>query len=762
MVLAQGPTRSLRRGGTSRITAIVLTAVAGVALQVISLSLPYERDLFGGRSTFSVISDDQISWLIDPSLAVLIIGVVGTALLLFRPTRGFAAGMLFLTGLLFYVADIQGFTEITSDIVRPGYGELISLMSDLVLMAAGMLAASAVTVVPSVRGWLALLRTLGVLASLAAVIGMIGLRASAYSVAGNWPFLLFPIGMAVIGVANSAYLRDRALRFGAGVLFALGYVELGSVAVFTGPFGHEPWKALGLTAAIVLMVIGLAAVVRTGPPVIPTAGAGQPQAPAGSAHPDMTRYLCAAAHLDTEFARQTVQRLVVDRGRAPAPALGIDLGVVLRHCIGADRRHRTRDVTLDMIGLPVLLLALAFLFNGFHVVDLGFIGLLLVLAWVILATDTWVGRYHIAARTLSRSAFDPHRTPALSDAEELDVAGAAADAANVTIYGGYLPFVGSGREQGGWSFALSVLKGKQALGGDARSTPMPFELDDLYEAVRRDVAALELDGTSVRVVVEDRLYVDGQGVYGDDRFLLPGGAGLRSLVSDDELRGFVRDPEPGNRVYRCVRIHGWQSEFVLSMYLNFARVGRGLFIQARYFLLLPLKEDYRTVDHVDRDLSVPGTLRQAARGALRTNVAGRFMMSPFRLIGGVPSEVRRRRIGDGEPSPGFNYGATVSVRELAQAPHYNRYFQQLDRDMIGKIVERQILDSIAGFLDRHNIDTGELEERQTAILNNGLIVSGGSVRADSLAVGTDARSTVGRLVSRLIGDEKTTEGGGSQ
>jgi hypothetical protein len=95
--------------------------------------------------------------------------------------------------------------------------------------------------------------------------------------------------------------------------------------------------------------------------------------------------------------------------------------------------------------------------------------------------------------------------------------------------------------------------------------------------------------------------------------------------------------------------------------------------------------------------------------------------------------------------PSFDFGATTSIRELAQSEGYRRYFQQLDRDMAGKIVERQILDSIVRFLDGRNVDTSELEDREAAILNNGVIVSGGTLNAESLAVGSKARARVTRV-----------------
>jgi hypothetical protein len=231
--------------------------------------------------------------------------------------------------------------------------------------------------------------------------------------------------------------------------------------------------------------------------------------------------------------------------------------------------------------------------------------------------------------------------------------------------------------------------------------------------------------------VEDRLYVDGEQASSDPRFRTTSTPPqLIGSVSADELDDLVRAPERINRVYRCLRIHGWGGEYVLSIYLNFTRTGRGLFAEARYFLLLPTR---------DEDRSHP---RGAGRHSLRRSVPA--------LLGAVPSTFRDlrdlSRTAEDERTP---WGATTSLRELAQSRQHRRYFQQLDREMTSKIVERQLLDTITEFLRDRNIDTFEVEERQTAILNNGLIVSGGTVNAGSLAVGTNSQSLLSRVSAAI-------------
>jgi hypothetical protein len=96
----------------------------------------------------------------------------------------------------------------------------------------------------------------------------------------------------------------------------------------------------------------------------------------------------------------------------------------------------------------------------------------------------------------------------------------------------------------------------------------------------------------------------------------------------------------------------------------------------------------------------------------------------------------------------FDYGAKISIRESATSTEYRRYFQKLDKEMNFKVIERRILDSIVEFLDSKNIDTSDLQNRQQWILNEGVIVSGGSIEAESVALGKGAMSQISRLTGR--------------
>ena len=72
-----------------------------------------------------------------------------------------------------------------------------------------------------------------------------------------------------------------------------------------------------------------------------------------------TRYLCAAAHLDASFRNQVIEQLLDQHYRAVAPSWGVDLKVVVVHCLDARRRAAFRDILLFCMFAALILFALA-------------------------------------------------------------------------------------------------------------------------------------------------------------------------------------------------------------------------------------------------------------------------------------------------------------------------------------------------------------------------------------------------------------------
>ena len=100
-------------------------------------------------------------------------------------------------------------------------------------------------------------------------------------------------------------------------------------------------------------------------------------------------------------------------------------------------------------------------------------------------------------------------------------------------------------------------------------------------------------------------------------------------------------------------------------------------------------------------------------------------------------------------NPLHNYGAVQSIRELGTDNSWRVYFQKLDKEMHSKVIQQQMLDVLVSFLDHHGVDTSEMKDRGNHILNNGVIVSGGMISAEGLAVGQGAQASVSKRGRRV-------------
>jgi hypothetical protein len=455
---------------------------------------------------------------------------------------------------------------------------------------------------------------------------------------------------------------------------------------------------------------------------------------------ESTRYLCAAAYLDRGFADWVVEEILGNELRATAPAPGVDLPPVVRHCVRARRLRLLRNAVLSLVVLGGSLLLLS---RGVTLTALALqIG---ALAWATVFAHRALVHYEIITAGMLRGRFDPRAAPSVSPRRERRLAELASDAhGNVTVYSGFSPFVGCGLDVSGWSFVVDARRGKEALHGN-RLRPMPFEVDDLYRCTADRMRELRLN----RVGLESRLFVNGRDLDGLP-WLLPVPAARPSAFVDPQIVDyFRRAPSDRVRHYLAVRVVDWQGELVVSLFLRFALTGDNLFCEASYFLLPPVLERYHDVDDLNGVADVRTVGELVIWSLLLTIPVA--VIAPFAVLERALAPLvnwqrdrTQRRLA--RQSPTYDHGAATSVRERAMSGNYRHYFQKLDRDMYFKLVEQQILDAVITFLDSRQVDTSDLKQRQTTILNNGVMISGGSIEAQNFAVGTGALAATGQAL----------------
>ncbi|MGH2943181.1 MAG: hypothetical protein ACRDLN_10480 [Solirubrobacteraceae bacterium] len=447
---------------------------------------------------------------------------------------------------------------------------------------------------------------------------------------------------------------------------------------------------------------------------------------------EATRLLCMAAYTDATFAQDVLEELVEEEHRAIHVPPGVDVAPVVRHCCAAHDRKMLRDrlLALDV----VLSIVLTAIMGGLWLV-IGF-----AVAWVVVACDFCTARYGIAGKGLGRNAFDPAAAPepdaaALARVEEL----AGRQGGNVTVYSGFLPFAGAGIDLGGWSFVVDLRKGREAA--ERRLTPKPVRPSDLYEGVEHALRDLRMEN----LTIEDRAYVNGTDVRGDP-VLLPAITGPPTTsIGEAQMQSLVHGSTRRIRHYMCARVTDWGGELVLSLFVRFGVANGRLFCERSGFLLPSLKPELQRGDGVAPELELLDVLRLAWRSLLATPVLSlRSLWVVLRPLG--RHRRRARLLKRIKRDAFFDYGAGENVLDRVRSTDYARYFQKLDTEKYTKVLERAILDAIVEVLDAHDVETGELVERRTTIINNGVMVRGESLKVDNLAVGQGAR-----ILNRIAG-----------
>ncbi|MFF8288963.1 hypothetical protein ACF068_06970 [Streptomyces sp. NPDC016309] len=479
-----------------------------------------------------------------------------------------------------------------------------------------------------------------------------------------------------------------------------------------------------------------------GPPVPPT----PPASASLYAGYDVTRYLCAAMYTDVTLARSAVDRIIKEPRRAVASSPGVSMGCVLRHAVAARRRQRRRDVLLSFLAVAWLVaLLVAFAMGrglGYTVAIAGFL-----VAWAVVATELVSVHYGVVSHQLKRENFDPHQAPRPSnpkDAARVDTI-ELRDRGNVLTSSFFPPFVGHGDTYSTWSFALNTARAEQG------KEILPFTVHELNQHLSARVRALGLPGLDVAEV----LLVNGSDLLlgVDDRTrgeLLPHDAGPPAAhVSEVLLRGLREDGRGRARPYLAVRVAGWGGELVSTLFLRCTVLpDRSIaFIEGSNCLLTPVRAEYRTVDTLLHSPTTRQWCRLVGEAGLRTPYL--TLRAPFAVLGDLfapISEGREQRRQERRIRlRSFNYGAEFSLREAASSGLYYRYFQELDGELYSKTVEHRVLDALVQFMEGHNIDTGELIQRQTTIYNSGLFagrdisINRSSVRAGGGTSGKTAR-----------------------
>jgi hypothetical protein len=453
------------------------------------------------------------------------------------------------------------------------------------------------------------------------------------------------------------------------------------------------------------------------------------------AHTETTRYLCAAAHIDETFRHYVLKNIVREEHQALGETYGVDITPIVKCCFAAEQRSLMRDSILT----GILLLAILGPLLLTPWLELFIIGL----AWLVVTLEKKKAYYGPIMTQLTKGKFKPDTIESPLD-PELDrklKESFNTQGRNVIVYSGYSPFAGAGSLIERWSFAIDITQGKQTATEALK--PSTFHISEMYDYVACAIEALGLSDRS-DVHLEDKLYVNGQEIRDDTRFLNNHFARPNTQVDTTCVREFMENPTEDIRYYKCIHITSWRGELVLSIFFRLVMAGKNLFIETDFLVLPPLKKEYYSIDRLQPTLTARKFWELAKQSFFPTLPL--LLYSPTRVLSWIlkdwfaqREEIRIRRFI--HENPAFDYGASTSLRQFASDSNYRLFFEKLDQEMYTKIIQHQMLESIVSFLDARNIDTSELKKRQEAIQNNSTLIIGSSISGTGIAIGSQAQAT---------------------
>ncbi|MCG8921411.1 hypothetical protein [Lentzea sp. CC55] len=318
------------------------------------------------------------------------------------------------------------------------------------------------------------------------------------------------------------------------------------------------------------------------------------------------------------------------------------------------------------------------------------------------------------------------------------------DVAQVIVYHGYRPFIGSGVMFEPWSMALPLKPAE-----DEADAPLPgFTLPELYDRVTSELVKTgrspslspghRLRGmkTGDRVVISSVELVD----HIDDaeaRIVLPDkDHAPRAVVGRSVVDGLITEPMEWMRYFRSFQVETWDRDVVVSAYLTFGLDDEMLYVEWTPCILHPIHARHREIDVLPAQSARPfleavaDLLRFPASLPKRIATAVGWLTPIHQAEGTFVAE---------------RYGATTSLRELASRSEVDNYFQLTDIERYVKVLESRLLRTLGEFLESKGISVTEFMEQAMQVTSNNVHITGPVISSNIATAGkARAGNTKGR------------------
>lgn len=360
--------------------------------------------------------------------------------------------------------------------------------------------------------------------------------------------------------------------------------------------------------------------------------------------------------------------------------------------------------------------------------------------------------YHILGERLGPEATVGEFDAAAEQAERRIAEISVAQRGNVTLYAGENPFVGAGTRGRVWSIAIELDRAQGAGSNALWREPggyVPIDPVELHQALRKRLLGLkdpdlpENERISA-LTVTDHVVGEGQRRW-ESPLIDPSRKIPYSFARQEAVQALVRHPQAGLRYYQrvCVSDEGqavWadgaevigpaDQEVGISAFIYVAVEGRMFYLEFVPATLAPILQRYHVIDQLPKIASskfAAKVLLQTASSAF-THIIG----APLGVLGTALRIWHEHKSFREEFTSSQEYlfgdvGARLSVRELGAGSRPHTYIQRLDAAKYTRIIERLVTDTVLDFLVAKGVDTAAYRASMTAVINTGVVISGGTV-----------------------------------
>ncbi len=324
-------------------------------------------------------------------------------------------------------------------------------------------------------------------------------------------------------------------------------------------------------------------------------------------------------------------------------------------------------------------------------------------------------------------------------------------AQNLVTYSGYDPFSQFGMIFGTWVLVVDTTRAKQ----DGLDSAEPREPD--LEKIERQIGASTTQAGQIVGDPQPLYFVQGKNI--PEPFLRNRSARPPQHFPASAFSKFAEDPDAPIRRYLWIRKSIWGREITISYFIRLFRHGSDLNLEINGVIMPPVAENFRWVDQFAPQGPWDVMFEFIASlfvGAWMMVVAPFYAMAKFqeglaKALGGEERALKNIRTSV-ERTANFDFGAPLGIRRQVAAFGPVQYFQNMDRRAAEAAFAGRVTRSFIDYLDTCNIDTSELREQRTTLLNQGIMVQGGDVKADNLAVGAGAKvKALGQQARQKVG-----------